>query len=63
MVAGITLPNPASVALHETLGFSCATYAETGFKLGQWRSVQAFARDLAPRLTPPPKLRRFSDCA
>lgn len=57
-VAGITLPNPASVALHEKLGFApCATYRETGFKLGEWRTVQVFARDLAPRLTPPPELR------
>ena len=63
-VAGITLPNPASVALHEKLGFApCATYRETGFKLGEWRTVQVFARDLAPRLSPPPELRRFSDGA
>ena len=62
-VAGITLPNEASIALHERLGFRpCATYRETGFKLGQWRSVQVFARDLAPRLTPPPELRPFADC-
>src|SRR5688572_15633444 len=35
VVAGITLPNPASVALHEKLGFApCATYRDTGFKMG-----------------------------
>ena len=63
-VAGITVPNAPSVALHEKLGFApCATYRDTGFKLGEWRSVQVFARDLAPRLTPPRELRRFSDCA
>lgn len=63
-VAGITLPNEASVALHEKLGFApCATYRDTGFKLGQWRTVQVFSRDLAPRLNPPAELRRFSDCA
>lgn len=63
-VAGITLPNPASVALHEKLGFTpCATYRETGFKMGEWRTVQVFARDLAPRLIPPPELRRFAVCA
>jgi L-amino acid N-acyltransferase YncA len=63
-VAGITMPNASSVALHEKLGFqSCATYRDTGFKLGEWRTVQVFARDLAPRLTPPGELRRFSDCA
>lgn len=64
VVAGITLPNPASIALHEKLGFTpCATYRETGFKLGHWRTVQVFARDLAPRLNPPLELRPFSDCA
>ena len=62
-VAGITLPNAASVALHEKLGFApCAHYRETGFKLGEWRTVQVFARDLAPRLSPPPELRPFVDC-
>lgn len=62
-VAGITLPNTASVALHEKLGFlPCATYHETGFKLGQWRTVGVWARDLAPRLIPPAELRHFSDC-
>ena len=64
VVAGITLPNPASVALLEKLGFTpCATYRDTGFKLGEWRTVQVFARDLAPRLNPPVELRPFSDCA
>ena len=64
VVAGITLPNPASVALHEKLGFSpCATYRDTGFKLGEWRTVQVFARDLAPRISPPLELRRYADCA
>lgn len=63
-VAGITMPNDASVALHEKLGFApTAHYRETGFKLGEWRSVQVVARDLAPRLNPPPELRRFCDCA
>jgi phosphinothricin acetyltransferase len=61
-VAGITLPNEASVALHAKLGFApCATYEETGFKLGGWRTVQVFSRDLAPRLNPPLELRPFAD--
>jgi L-amino acid N-acyltransferase YncA len=64
VVAGITMPNPASVALHEKLGFTpCATYLDTGFKLGQWHTVQAFARDLAPRLNPPLEIRPFADVA
>jgi L-amino acid N-acyltransferase YncA len=57
VVAGITLPNAASVALHEKLGFAaCATYRDTGFKMGDWRTVQVYSRDLAPRLNPPAEL-------
>jgi len=38
--AGITLPNEASVALHEALGFRLlATYRSVGYKLGAWRDV------------------------
>ena len=62
-VAGITIPNAPSVALHERLGFTpCATYTNTGFKLGDWRTVHVFSRDLAPRLNPPPELRPYADC-
>jgi phosphinothricin acetyltransferase len=39
-VAGITLPNPASVALHESLGFKpVGVYHKVGFKLGAWHDV------------------------
>jgi phosphinothricin acetyltransferase len=38
--AGITLPNPASAALHERLGFAfLGAYREVGFKLGVWHDV------------------------
>jgi L-amino acid N-acyltransferase YncA len=38
--AGICLPNAASVALHEALGFeSVGIYREVGFKLGAWHDV------------------------
>jgi phosphinothricin acetyltransferase len=38
--AGITLPNAASVGLHESIGFKPLTvYKNVGFKLGQWRDV------------------------
>lgn len=38
--AGITLPNPASVSLHEAFGFELVgIYREIGFKRGAWRSV------------------------
>ena len=38
--AGIALPNPASVALHESMGFApVGAYREVGFKFGRWHDV------------------------
>jgi L-amino acid N-acyltransferase YncA len=38
--AGIALPNPASVGLHETMGFRIiGIYHSVGYKLGAWRDV------------------------
>ena len=38
--AGIALPNAASVALHEAVGFSrIGIYANVGYKQGAWRDV------------------------
>jgi phosphinothricin acetyltransferase len=38
--AGITLPNPNSVGLHESLGFKLVgVYHNAGYKLGAWRDV------------------------
>jgi L-amino acid N-acyltransferase YncA len=38
--AGITLPNEASIKLHEKCGFShFATYENIGYKLGGWKNV------------------------
>lgn len=40
VLAGITLPNPSSQALHQRLGFQeVGVYPEVGFKGGEWRSV------------------------
>jgi phosphinothricin acetyltransferase len=39
-IGGIALPNPASVALHEKLGFvECARFKEVGFKFDTWVDV------------------------
>ncbi|HEV2748706.1 MAG TPA: arsinothricin resistance N-acetyltransferase ArsN1 family B [Allosphingosinicella sp.] len=47
-IAAITLPNEASVALHQALGFEEAgVYRQVGYKLGQWRSVGLWQRGLA----------------
>jgi L-amino acid N-acyltransferase YncA len=54
--AGITLPNEASVRLHEKLGFTpFAVFENVGFKLGAWQKVgwwrqalNSFTADPAP---------------
>ncbi len=38
--AGITQPNPASMALHQRCGFTpVGTYREVGWKFGRWHDV------------------------
>jgi phosphinothricin acetyltransferase len=45
--AGVALPNDASVALHQRLGFrSVATFAEVGRKFGRYWDVRWFERAL-----------------
>lgn len=45
--AGVALPNDASVALHERLGFhEVGTYVEVGRKLGRYWDVRWFERPL-----------------
>jgi L-amino acid N-acyltransferase YncA len=47
--AGITLPNGASVALHESLGFaSVGVYRRIGWKDGSWRDVGWWQLELQP---------------
>ena len=47
LLAGIALPNPASVRLHERFGFvHVGTLPEVGFKLGAWRDVGYWALHL-----------------
>jgi phosphinothricin acetyltransferase len=39
-IGGIALPNPASIALHEKLGFApIGAFREVGFKFGRWVDV------------------------
>ena len=65
--AGITLPNDASVGLHESLGFRpVGVYRNIAFKLGSWRDVgwwQKTLRKPAPDTRPadpiaPPRVPR-----
>ena len=48
-VAGITEPNPASIALHEALGFErVGTFNEVGVKFGRAWDVTWYQRSLRP---------------
>lgn len=43
--AGIALPNPGSVALHEAVGFELVgIYREVGFKFGRWHDLGYWQR-------------------
>ncbi|MDF8333572.1 arsinothricin resistance N-acetyltransferase ArsN1 family B [Novosphingobium cyanobacteriorum] len=45
--AGIALPNPASIAVHEAAGFKpVGVYREVGWKMGAWRDVGWWQRVL-----------------
>ena len=47
--AGIALPNPASVAMHERMGFQpIGIYRNVGYKLGQWHDVGWWQLTLQP---------------
>ena len=53
-IGAIALPNPASVALHEKLGFTYAgTYRGVGHKFGEWMDVGLWQKELAPRTDTP----------
>jgi L-amino acid N-acyltransferase YncA len=55
--AGATLPNPASVGLHEAMGFQLVgVYQQVGFKCGAWYDVAWFQRPLQPRPDDPPPI-------
>ena len=54
--AGVTLPNEASVALHEGLGFvPVGVYRRIGWKQGAWRDVGWWQLDLSPDADDPPE--------
>lgn len=52
--AGVTLPNPASVALHEAIGMRrIGVYERVGYKLGEWRDVAWFGMRMSEPADPP----------
>jgi phosphinothricin acetyltransferase len=53
-VAGMTLPNDASVGLHRAMGFQpIGTYRSIGWKHGRWHDVAWTQRSLATPADPP----------
>ncbi|HWL65932.1 MAG TPA: GNAT family N-acetyltransferase [Actinomycetota bacterium] len=53
--AGVALPNPASVALFEKLGFErIALQEQVGYKLGAWHDVGWWQLKLSTAPVPPP---------
>jgi len=58
--AGIALPNPASVALHEAVGFRpLGIYKDVGFKLGRWHDVGWWRLGLSESESPPQEPKPF----
>ena len=52
--AGITLPNPGSVGLHEAVGFEpLVIYRNVGYKFGAWHDVGWWERTLAVHAAAP----------
>jgi phosphinothricin acetyltransferase len=60
--AGVTLPNPASVAFHESFRFvPVGVYRHVGYKFGQWHDVGWWQKDLQPLVPNPAEARLFSN--
>jgi len=63
LLGGITLPNGASVRLHEAMGMRrVALFEQIGWKFGKWHDVGYWLINLASE-TPPPegRIRRVGD--
>lgn len=59
--AGATLPNPASVQLHQSMRFKqVGVYHQIGYKFGKWHDVVWLERPLAEHVIEPPEPIAFS---
>lgn len=60
--AGIALPNAASVALHQAVGFTpLGVYRDVGFKLGAWHDVGWWQRRIGDRPADPAEPRPVTE--
>lgn len=54
LCACITYPNPASIALHESLGYrTIAHFHNSGYKLDSWHDIIWMEKTLTPHQIPP----------
>ncbi len=54
IIAGMTVPNPASSRLHEAMGMRTAgTFPAVGFKMGAWHDVRYYVKVLGDGSPPP----------
>ena len=61
--AGITLPNPGSVKLHESVGFEpIGSFRDIGYKLGRWHDVGWWQLTLRPHIDPPGPAVTLDEC-
>ncbi len=59
-IAGITVPNSASVGLHESVGFRhTGHFPGVGYKDGEWLDVGWWQLELQPEIDNPPDPRPF----
>jgi L-amino acid N-acyltransferase YncA len=57
VVAGMTLPNDASVGLHRAMGFEeIGTFRRVGWKHGRWHDVAFMQRAIGAEAEAPPEL-------
>lgn len=64
LYALVTLPNPASIGLHEKFGFrELAVQRKTGYKLGSWHDVAIFEKTLGEHVAEPPAPRSIYSLA
>ena len=63
-LAVITLPNPASIALHTALGFEkSGAFPKVGYKLGKWHDVEWWRLELQPAPDTPAEPRPVAEVA
>jgi phosphinothricin acetyltransferase len=62
LIGGITLPNEASVGLHEAMGYrKAAHFPQNGFKFSQWHDVGYWTLALLPRHAEPGPIRSVAE--